>query len=63
MLFVVGAAWMGPVDAKSSWMIPLAAAVLLLPCFFRRFLLSTGFVGAYGVESSLVPFGAECLAR
>ncbi len=39
MLFVVGAAWMGPVDAKSSWMIPLAAAVLLLPCFFASVLI------------------------
>lgn len=36
---ILGAAWLGPVDAKSEWMIYIAAAVLLVPCFFVSVLI------------------------
>src|SRR5438477_1307497 len=36
---VLGAAWLGPLDEKSGWMALVAAAVLLIPCFFASVLI------------------------
>jgi hypothetical protein len=31
---LVGAAWLGPGVEKTYWMVPIASAILLLPCFY-----------------------------
>lgn len=36
---VLGAAWLAPLDRKSGWMVLVAAAVLLIPCFFVSVLI------------------------
>jgi hypothetical protein len=36
---ILGAAWLGPVDPKSEWIIYIAAAILLIPCFFVSVLI------------------------
>jgi hypothetical protein len=36
---VVGMAWIGPVDQAGYWLVPLAAALLLIPSFFVSVLL------------------------
>ena len=34
LLFPFSAAWLGPVQPPSYWLVPCAAGVLLVPCFF-----------------------------
>jgi hypothetical protein len=32
--FLIGIAWLGPSDDKAYWLVPLAAAMLLIPSFY-----------------------------
>ena len=34
LTFPLGIAWLGPLETEDSWLIPVAAALLLIPSFF-----------------------------
>jgi hypothetical protein len=34
LLFPLTAAWLGPIQPPSYWLVPCAAGILLIPCFF-----------------------------
>jgi hypothetical protein len=44
-MVIAGAAWLGPAEDHLGWMIPLALAILLIPCYFLSVWISPKRIG------------------